>query len=197
MIFGYLLRNFWYTIFVQHHSLIFYSLILMRKSFSLVRRGFTLIELLIVIAIIAILAAVVFAALNPVQRFQDARDSVRDSDTSEVLSSVKLDQVDNGGTYLAAIAAMTADQVYMIGTAVVGCDDQNAACDTDVSLDANCVNIAGLVTEGYMGEVPISPNGAGTWTASVTGYTMERDTNDIITVRACESENTTEIFSSR
>jgi hypothetical protein len=116
---------------------------------------------------------------------------------TEVLASAKLDQVDNGGAYLASIAAMTADTVYMIGTAAAGCDDQNAACDTAVAGDANCVNIAGLVTEGYLGEAPVSPNGAGTWTAAVTGYTLERDANDILTVRACESENTTEISASR
>ena len=41
------------------------------------KQGFTLIELLIVIAIIAILAGVVFVSLNPSQRFKDARDATR------------------------------------------------------------------------------------------------------------------------
>lgn len=38
-------------------------------------KGFTLIEILVVIAIIAILATVVFVALDPVTRFADARNA--------------------------------------------------------------------------------------------------------------------------
>ena len=162
-------------------------------------KGFTLIELLIVIAIIAIIAAVVFVALDPLTRFKDARDSSRWSDISAVLNAIKIDQVDNGGTYLSAISSMTAGSVYMIvdGAIVTGCDDQNAYCDTNVTGEAFCVNLAGLATEGYLGDVPISPDGSGAWTSSITGYTLQRDTTGIITVRACESENSDEIWIAR
>ncbi len=160
-------------------------------------KGFTLIELLIVIAIISILAAIVFVALDPATRFADARDARRQSDVTELLHAIKIDQVDNGGSYLADVAATTAAQVYMIGTAVAGCDDQNAYCDTDVGADTNCVDLTDLATDGYIGTVPISPDGSGTWTASVTGYTLERRGNGILIIRACESENTSEITASR
>ena len=62
---------------------------------------------------------------------------------------------------------------------------------------ANLRLIPGLVTEGYLPEVPVSPTGATTWSAALTGYTLQRDTTGVITVRACESENTTEISASR
>lgn len=161
------------------------------------KKGFTLIELLIVIAIIAILAAVAFVALDPLTRFRDARDAHRWSDVSAMLNAIKAHQVDNGGSYVAAITAMTAGQVYMVGTDVAACDDYNASCDTAVSADGNCVSLAGIVTAGKLGSVPISPNGAGTWTAGHTGYTLQRDATGILTARACESENTTEITLSR
>ena len=169
------------------------------------RKGFTLIELLIVIAIIAILAAVVFVALDPLTRFQDARDATRWSDISAVLDSIKVDQVDNGGAYIAAVTAMNAGDVYMIvdGAMAAGCDDNNVNCDTAVTNDTACVNLAGLVTEGYMGDVPISPAGAVTWDdgdqagEEGTGYTLQRDATGIVTVRSCESENTTEISVTR
>ena len=163
------------------------------------KKGFTLIELLIVIAIIAIIAAVVFVALDPLTRFQDARDSSRWSDVSGLVSAIKIDQVDNGGSYLASIAALTAGNVYMIvdGATATGCDDQNTSCDTDVTSDTSCVNLAGLVTEGYLGSVPTSPDGAGTWASTITGYTIERETTGIIHVRACESENSDEVVISR
>lgn len=157
------------------------------------KRGFTLIELLVVIAIIAILAVVVFVALDPATRFQDARDAVRASDVVEVLSAVKIDQIDNGGGYLTEIGDLTDGQVYMIGTATSGCNDNNADCDTDVTSATNCVDIGGLVTEGYLGEVPISPGGEVTWSAATTGYTLETSATGTVTIRSCESENTTEI----
>jgi len=163
------------------------------------KKGFTLIELLITIAVIAILAAVAFVALNPLQRFQDTRDARRASDVAAVLSAAKTHQVDNDGAYLAAISGLTAGSVYMIndGSAATGCDDNNAQCDTAVTNDTACANLTGLVTGGYLASVPTSPNGAGTWTAARSGYTISRSATNVLTVRACESENTTEIFSSR
>ena len=161
------------------------------------KKGFTLIELLIVIAIIAILAAIVFVALDPATRFKDARDARRASDIVEVLHAVKIDQVDNGGSYISDVANLTAGEIYMIGTASTGCNSQNAYCDTNITSNTHCVDLGGLVTEGYIGEVPTSPDGDGTWDATLSGYSIERDTNGIVTLRACESENTTEIFSAR
>lgn len=160
-------------------------------------KGFTLVELLLVIAIIAILAGVVFVALDPATRLKDARDSVRQSDIGEIVSAVKLNQIDNDGDYLTAIESLTAGSVYMIGAALSGCDDQNAYCDTSVGSDTACVSLSTFVSDGYLGEVPISPDGDGTWTSSVTGYTLTKNTSGTITLRACESENTTEISLSR
>jgi len=153
-------------------------------------KGFTLIELLIVIAIIAILSAVVFVALDPLTRFRDARDSRRWSDASSLLNAIKIHQVDNGGSYLATISGLTSGTVYMVGTGgASGCDAQNTYCKTNSN--AACVDLSGLVTGGYLGSVPISPNGAGSWTANITGYTLTRASTGIITVRACEGENMT------
>ncbi len=163
------------------------------------KKGFTLIELLITIAIIAILAAVAFVALNPLQRFQDTRDARRASDVSALLSAVKAHQVDNNGAYLAAISGLVAGQVYMVndGSVATGCDDNNASCDTAVTNDTSCVSLAGLVTSGHLPAIPASPNGAAAWTAGRTGYTLTRAATNVVTVRSCESENTTEIVSSR
>ncbi len=162
------------------------------------KKGFTLIELLIVIAIIAILAAVVFVALDPLTRFRDARDSSRWSDVSGLISAIKIDQVDNGGSYIAAITDMSNSEVYMIGSCgsgatVAGITDY---CDTDPTQVA-CVDLSGLATEGYIASIPLSPNGGGTWTTSTTGYTIEKRGNGILFVRACESENSDEILIAR
>lgn len=153
--------------------------------------GFTLIELLIVIAVIIILAAAIFVALNPAKRFQDARDSVRRSDVEAVLSAVKTDQIDNGGSYVAAVTAMTAGLEYQLGTAATGCD---SGC-TAVTTEAACVDLAGLVTEGYLpGAVPLDPSSG---TAAETDYYMIRNSTGTITVGACDPEGGSAVTSSR
>ena len=97
--------------------------------------------------------------------------------------------------------------VYMAvngATMAAGCDDNNTACTTAVTADTSCVDIAGLVTGGYMDSMPVSPAGVVTWddgSASGnegSGYTISVDSNGIVTVRSCENEQTTtEITASR
>ncbi|MEI7452460.1 MAG: prepilin-type N-terminal cleavage/methylation domain-containing protein [Candidatus Falkowbacteria bacterium] len=159
------------------------------------KRGFTLIELLIVIAIIAILASIVFVALNPLTRFRDARDSRRWADVHSVLNAIRINQVDHKGAFLTPVASMETGTVYMITNAAVssGCANYNNNCKVDVTGDNYCVNLGQLLIDGYLGNVPVSPSAGGTWSDYATGYTLEKDSNDILIVRACESEDTPEI----
>lgn len=144
-------------------------------------QGFTLIELLIVIAIIVVLAAAVFVALNPAKRFQDARDSRRSSDVNNMVAALKTDQVDNGGTYLTSVAALTAGSAYMIGTDASGCD---SGC-TATATQAACADLTGLQTEGYLGSIPKDPNGG---TDEKTDYYIVRNSSGTVTVGACDPE---------
>ena len=54
------------------------------------RRSFTLVELLVVIAIIAILAAVIMLAINPIEMMRKARDSTRLQDLENVRKAIDM-----------------------------------------------------------------------------------------------------------
>ena len=151
------------------------------------KKGFTLIELLIVIAIIAIIAGMVFVALNPLQRFKDARDSRRWGDVSSILSAVKINQVDKKGLYIPEIEAMPVDTGQVIGTAPAGC-----ACGNLGVL--GCVNLSNLATGGYLASVPLDPKNG---TAANTGYYLVKMSNGTIRVGACAPEAAGAIEASR
>jgi prepilin-type N-terminal cleavage/methylation domain-containing protein len=154
-----------------------------------IARGFTLIELLIVIAIIAILAAVVFVALNPLQRFKDSRDARRWSNVTELLSAIKLSQVDLGGSYVASLQSAAAG-TYMVGTAANGCD---AGCDAIVTAAA-CLDLTGLVTSGHLGSIPMDPSSG---TAAKTLYYLTKSATGTVTVGACVPEGSAAISVAR
>lgn len=154
------------------------------------KKGFTLIELLIVIAVIVVLAAAVFVALNPAKRFADARNSRRSSDVASILNAIKTDQVDNGGTYVASVAALTAGNNYVIGTNAAGC---NSGC-TAKTTQAACVDLTALVTEGYLGSVPFDPSSGA---ATFTDYYLTRNSSGTVEVGACDAESGVTISVSR
>ena len=160
------------------------------------RHGFTPIETLVFVAIVVVLGAVVFVTVDPLSRFRTARDSRRSADINAVLSAIKASQIESG-FLLPAVSKLVAGSVYMIGTGSAGCDDQNVVCDTAVTSDASCIDLSSLVSGGLLGSVPVSPDGSGNWTAAVTGYTLSRSADGTLTVRACESENASEISASR
>jgi len=155
------------------------------------KKAYTLIELLIVIAIIAIIAKPVFAALNPLARFTAARTSRRLTDVSAVMTAIKVSQIDRAGSYITPVANLTNGVTYMISngtntSAVIG----TANCALSSIGSTTAADLSSLVTGGYLGSVPVSPNGKGAYTATSTGYTITKATNGLITITACDSEST-------
>jgi type IV pilus assembly protein PilA len=146
-------------------------------------KGFTLIELLVVIGIIAILATVVFVALNPVQRFADARNSRRFIDVNTVLTAIHEYIVDNNGALPAGITTTE----KQLGTCTSG---GNTACPT---AQAACLDMSTTLAK-YLKSIPLDPNGG---TAGTTKYSVIVDANNIVTVKACAAENNVSVQVSR
>lgn len=144
--------------------------------------GFTLIELLIVIAIIAILALTVIVALNPVKRLQDARNAHRASDVDSILTAIHEYVVDNNGSLPAGVT--TTEQ--QLGTCLSG---GNTTCTTAA---AACVDLSTPLAK-YLKSIPVDPLG----TAATTFYSVVKDANNIVTVKACDAEDGATIATSR
>lgn len=143
------------------------------------KRGFTLIEILLVVLIIAILAVVVFVALNPAKRLADSRDSRRTTDVDSVLSAVHQYVIDNKGALPTGLSNGMAAQLQ-IGSA------GGAALTGNCTVAANAhVDLATPLAK-YLKSMPLDPSGG---TAAATGYAIQVDSNGIVTVTACDSEN--------
>lgn len=159
----------------------------MKKNKSFFNKGFTLIELLLVIAIISILAVVVFVALNPAQRFKDSRDARRTTDVDTILSAIHSSIVDNKGTLPTGLTAGMSEAQLGTGT---GCTVSTGGCTV---VTAACLDLATPLTK-YLKSIPTDPNGG---TAAKTNYSVVVDANGIVTVKACGTEGATNISASR
>jgi prepilin-type N-terminal cleavage/methylation domain-containing protein len=142
--------------------------------------GFTLIELLIVIGIIAVLAAFAFVALNPLARFQDARNARRWTDITAIISAIKLYQVDHGGNNMPEIAALDDDANYEIGN-----ENHDLGClNPEIPIESN-VNLEDLQAGSYLASVPYDPSEG---SAASTRYYLKKESTGFITVGACSEE---------
>jgi len=158
-------------------------------SFYPFARGFTLIELLVVITIVATLAVVVFVALNPGQRLKDSRDARRTTDVESILTAIHQAIVDNKGSASASLIGVE----QQLGTAPSGCAIATGGCSVTVS---TCMNLATALVK-YLKSIPIDPSGGAAYSSGKTGYAALIDNNGIVTVRACGTEGTVNISSSR
>ncbi len=143
-------------------------------------KGFTLIELIIVIAIIAILAAAIFVAIDPARRLHESRNARRWSDVTNILDAVVKYQVDGGGTHYSTVAALTAGNYHTIGTCASGGD---SACGAQAT-QAACVDLTSIGSN-YLATIPMDPS---TGTAALADYYLMVDTNGAVEVGACDSE---------
>lgn len=158
-----------------------------KKNIRLGYSGFTLIEILLVIGIIAVLATVVIVALDPATRFKDARNSRRTADVGNISSAVAQYVIDSRGRFPAGLDATE----RQIGTSVDSCAIATGGCN--VSGDSDCVDLTAALAR-YLKTIPLEPtNGIG---QDHTHYSIILDTNNIVTVRACDAEGE-EIFISR
>jgi len=136
--------------------------------------GFTLIEILVVVALIAILAAITIIAINPARNFEDARNTQRSSDVTQILNAVTQYTARQGNT------------LSGLGTIPL-CTATPACIGTSVS-DPACVNLGATLVDEYIIAIPQDPVGG---TEANTGYTICQTAGGRVRVAAPGAENTT------
>ena len=152
------------------------------KLFSKKQQGFTLIEILVVVALIAILAAITFVAINPARIFRDTRNSTRKSDVSAMLNAIS--------TYLTKDPNTIATLETAAGTTLAVCDDATTPFK-NIGSGTNNVNLAAALVPTYIGSMPKDPSGG---TDADTGYDICKVQNagvdtGSITIQAPNSVN--------
>ncbi len=166
------------------------------------KKDFNLIILLANIAVTLIIFAVLFFVFNPVQKFKSARDAERWADVSSIIKSLEQYNKDNEEANLfKEIDGLYREDWYMIvaGPKLKGCDDQNKFSDVEIFDDDYCLDFSVLIDKGYIGELPVSPEGGVNWDKGLsdkqtgTGYAFMIDEDNVIHIQSCESENTSEI----
>lgn len=162
------------------------------KKFLPNKKGFTLIELLVALTIVTILAVAVYVALNPAQRLKDSKDARRATDVETILTAVHQSIVDNKGTFPTNLPTTET----LMGTDATGCNISSGDCTlTPVA----CVNLmtGSQNLSPYLASMPFDPDPAN-GSAGKTGYSIKRDaTTGIVTLKACYTDGTTTISSSR
>jgi prepilin-type N-terminal cleavage/methylation domain-containing protein len=135
-------------------------------------KGFTLIEIAIVIGLIAVLAATAIVAINPARQFKLARNSQRISNVSAILNAVGERISDNHGTFEGTVAGTS----QTCPSLAAGTDYAVAKGPTSASgaLDLSCLSPA------YIPSLPSDPKAS----APDTGYVLNLDENDRVTVKA-------------
>ncbi|PIR06949.1 MAG: hypothetical protein COV55_00810 [Candidatus Komeilibacteria bacterium CG11_big_fil_rev_8_21_14_0_20_36_20] len=149
--------------------------------------GFTLIELIIVVAIIALLAAATFVAVDPAKRIGDTQNAQRWSDVTALADAWMKYTVDNNGT----VPTTTSNITYQI-TKYGGATSTVNICDATSTVNGT-VWIDTLVDNGYIGSIPYDPNTDYVDGTTSTGYYLHYDGNHTLTVGACNTYNSATI----
>ncbi|MCB9803023.1 hypothetical protein H6761_03350 [Candidatus Nomurabacteria bacterium] len=140
-------------------------------------------ELIIVIALIALLAAITFVAIDPARRIGESRNSRRYSEALNIKKALEKYTVDNI-TLPSTITALTDNTNYMI--AAVGDSAGGTVTCTALGAEITKVDIADGVdlVPTYLPTMPVDPTESAPYTNG-TGYYFSKVGSIIVDIKPC------------
>ena len=142
------------------------------------KKGFTLLELLIVIGILAILATVLIAVINPAELLRRARDTQRLSDLDALRSAISLFIVDMPDPSIGNSANVYA--FANVGAALGNCTGRNPTLSSSRLTNSTGwipINFDNMSTKSPLAALPVDPNPA---TSGASRYYLYLpDTSDV------------------
>src|SRR5690606_14602731 len=101
------------------------------------------------------LAAIIYIAIDPAERFAQARNARRRSEVVSILNAILHYQVDHNGTLPTGIDSTTAS-VQVLGTNASGC---TATCGDATAVDAclDWTNPLDGIVDKYLASIPTDP----------------------------------------
>ncbi|MCD4760492.1 hypothetical protein K8R42_01200 [bacterium] len=131
--------------------------------------GFTLIELIIEIALIALIAAAVFVAINPGKRIGEAKDAVRAGDALAIEKAIQK-SIANNLTIPSGLNGLAQGTYYMLVTDGGSTSGTHNCATLDESIARSDVTSD---FTNFIGEIPVDGDASG----DDTGYYIKRTMN--------------------
>ena len=131
------------------------------------KKAFTLIEILVVVALIAILAAITYIAINPAKNFADTRNAQRSLDVLQILNASTQYASEQGHTLAGLGTISTCPTMTKLGTA------------------SGNLDLTTVLVDEYIVGIPQDPS---TGNAADTGYEMCKTSGNRVTVIAPDAE---------
>lgn len=156
-------------------------------------KGFTLIELIIVVAILALLAAALFVAIDPARRMSNTQDTRRWSDVSSILNAILTYSAENSALPT-SVNSMANGEYYMImtsGDATSRTEDPgmftctNLAGSSSASTTLNTMILKPDLVPGYLATIPVDPSQSAASTGTTRYYIMKNSSGRVF-VGACD-----------
>ena len=156
----------------------------------------TLLEKVIILLAFGCLLGIMYLALNPIIHITKPADSTRWNDVLLLSHALVVERIENQGELSAELTALHSDTPYLIGSGS-DCSEYFSRCPKAPDEPFACITLNSLVTGKYIKVLPVAPSEMVLWSDNVTGYYLIKNSNDTLTVGACEVDGDNEVAVTR